>query len=188
MQLRETRRRVRRRLSAFVAFLAVQAAIVGAVVELYPALIYPPFARVKGETGLIDVLQPEIVVSFADGSFAAATLEQAFAGIPLNLATTVAKETLLAQDDRQSAILNQMRSGSQRALVRWRASLRRHRPYVELENADPQLRGWLRDNLARHLGRTPVGMSMRWWNVMYADAATPVEIRRTLLGSQSCRF
>lgn len=188
MLVRATRRRVRWRLLAFATFLAIQAAIVAAVVELYPALIYPPFARVKGEAGLIDVLQPEILVLFDDGSSASPTLSQALAGIPLNLATTLAKEALLEQAGRQSAISSQLRSGSQQTLVRWRSSLRQHRPYIQLEHADPQLRTWLRDNLARQLGRAPVQLSLRWWNVMYADAPTPLEVRRTLLGSQTCRF
>jgi hypothetical protein len=183
-----TRKRIRRWFAAFVALLFGQAAAAIVIVEPYPAFLYPPFARVKGETGTIDVLRPEFTVHFVDGTSLPATLEHTFDGVPFNLASAMVKEALLDWHDREAAVLAQMHSDFRKTLVRWRAQLRVHRPRIELEQADPELRGWLRNNLRRHFNGTPVRLTLRWWNIIYRGGSKPTEVRRQLLETASCEL
>lgn len=174
--------------AAFAAYLLVQAAAAMIIVEPYPAFIYPPFARVKGERGTIDLLEPQLTVRFEDGTSATATLAQAFDGVPLNLASAVAKGALFKRQEREAVILGQLEPGYKQSLVRWRSELRRHRPYVDIERADPGLRAWLRENLQRHFQRSPVELTLRWWNVILRPERESTDVRRELLGKASCKL
>lgn len=172
---------------AFAVLLAAQAVGATLLVEPYPAFVYPPFARDKGELGQLDVLVPEFLVAFADGTQSSVPLERAFRGIPSNLAMVLAKGTLLHYSRREKDVLRNMKPGLKRDLVVLRGKLRPPRQVLSKGALDPALRQWLRENLMQAFpGRDPVRFTARWQSHIYDFSSPPRLVDQRSVDETSC--
>ncbi|MEN9578966.1 MAG: hypothetical protein RJA70_1975 [Pseudomonadota bacterium] len=166
--------------------LLFQAATATLLVEHYPAFLYPPFARDKGEKGNLDILVPEFEVEWTNGSRSQVRLDELFAGVPANLGLVLAKSVLLSYGKREGEVLRNMKPGLKTTLVVLRGKLHRGRSKLGSE-LDPELRIWLAKNLARTSGgKQPTKLDVRWWSRVYLPSDPPELVTEHLIDEMTC--